>query len=126
MRFPSLHLIISLATGTLLLATSLRAADQPARTPERRAADRAKAITDELKLTREQQEKLRPLLQEEGKKMRAIYQDPKLSRDEKMARLKESRAALRKKLERILTPAQLEKWDKLTARRTQRGARPKN
>jgi Spy/CpxP family protein refolding chaperone len=128
MRLNSFHLAVALATGTLVVSFNLPAADEPGSTPERRStssdrADRYKGITDELKLTPEQQEKLRPLLQEEGKKMRAIYQDVKLSREQKLAKMKESRTALREKLKLILTPSQLETWDKLSEQRAQRISR---
>ncbi len=76
-------------------------------------ADRVKAMAAELKLTLVQQEKLRPILQEEGQKAVEIFRDTNLSREAKMAKIKEMRDANREKVRVILTPEQMEQWDKM-------------
>lgn len=121
----SLSLLAALALG-FQAGIAINAAETPAAKPEIRPvlrgsltnrADRVKAIAAELKLTPEQQEKLRPILQEEGQKAVEIFRDTNLSREAKMAKIKEVREANREKVKAILTPEQLVQWDKMRQNR---------
>lgn len=117
----SLSLLAVLALG-FHSVIAVDAAETPAVKPEARPvlrsgltnrADRVKAMAAELKLTPVQQEKLRPILQEEGQKAVEIFRDPNLSREAKMAKIKELRDANREKVRVIFTPEQMEQWDKM-------------
>lgn len=117
MNTPLLPLIAALAFGALGGA-SLSAADSPAlRGSTTNRLDRIKAITEQLKLTADQQEKLRPILQEEMTKTMEIFRDTSTSREQKIAKVRELRDASRQKVKTILTSEQLEKWDKLRPNR---------
>ena len=121
MNSRSLALLAALALschpGIAVHAAEIPAARPEAPTNLRSAltnrSDRVTALAAELKLTPQQQEKLRPILQEEGQKAVEIYRDTTLSRDAKMAKIKELREANRGKVKAILTPEQLEQWDKM-------------
>ena len=120
MKPRSLHLLTVLV-WSFQAGIDARSAEAPATKPATPAnlrtltnrADRVTALAGELKLTPQQQEKLRPILQEEGQKMVAIYRDNTLSREARMAKIKEMRDANRVKVKAILTPEQMEQWDKM-------------
>ncbi len=75
--------------------------------------DALQRLADELKLTKEQREKLRPILLEEFTQRQALRKNDKLSREESLAKFKELHAATTAKVKPILSPEQLEKWVKL-------------
>jgi Spy/CpxP family protein refolding chaperone len=117
----SLLLLSALAWG-IQSGITATAAETPATKPEPRLnlrsgltnrSDRITALSAELKLTPQQQEKLRPILQEETQKAIEIFREAKLTRDAKMTKIKEVRDANRVKVKAILTPEQMELWDKM-------------
>ena len=75
--------------------------------------DAMQRLADELKLTKEQREKLRPILFEEFTQRQSLRKNDKLSREESLAKFKELHAATTAKVKPILSPEQLEKWVKL-------------
>src|SRR5262249_40896881 len=85
--------------------------------PERRSfsgrVDRLKEVAEQLKLSDDQKEKLKPILQEETKKIRELRQNKELSRPDRVARLREVRKEIQDQVKPILTPEQLEKWKEL-------------
>lgn len=89
---------------------------------EKQAAprDRVKQIAEELQLTAEQKEKLKPIFKEEKEKLQAVRQDAALSREQKRAKTLELREAITAKVKPILTAEQLEKWKKAQAQGQQR------
>ena len=106
--------------SVLAVLPASRAADndtKPADKPQApgRAAriDRLKQVSEELKLTDEQKEKVKPVLQEQAKKVRELRDNKDLSRQDRVAKLKEIREGVDTKVKAILTPEQLEKWNKL-------------
>lgn len=92
---------------------------ESARRPNAAQAERLAKIKEDLKLTDEQITKLKPLLQEEAKKVRALRDDTSLSPQDRRAKMREIREASAPKLKEILTKEQYEQWVKL---RTQRPA----
>src|SRR5262245_24782600 len=88
-----------LLLGTILaLALSVRAeATRNAGKPAGEAGlaagpgDRLRQFRDELNLTQDQKDKLKPLLQEERHKMRELRENKDLSRQERLGKLKEMR-----------------------------------
>ena len=121
----SLSLLAALALG-FHAGMAVNAAETPAAKAEARPvlrggltnrADRVNALAAELKLTPEQQEKLRPILLAESQKAVEVFRDANLSREAKMAKIKEVRDANREKVKAILTPEQWEQWDKLRQNR---------
>jgi len=91
----------------------------PGSTPpagQRRTLESAGEIrwfTQQLNLTPEQRDKLRPILTDEGDQLSAVRLDEHLPMDQKRAKFQEIREAFRPKIEAILTPEQKEKWAKM-------------
>lgn len=77
-------------------------------------------LSQQLNLTEEQKEKLRPLLMEEGEKLRTTRLDEHLPLDQKRAKLLEIRDSYRPKIGELLTPEQQEKWKKMQEAEQQR------
>ena len=70
-------------------------------------------MTQQLNLTPEQKEKLRPIVTEQGDQLSAVRLDEHLPPDQKRAKTLAIREAFRPKIAAVLTPEQLEKWKKL-------------
>ena len=75
--------------------------------------DRLTVLSETLKLTDEQKEKLKPILEEETKQVKALREDQSLARDARMAKYKEIREAIHTKVKPLLNAEQLEKWEKM-------------
>ena len=67
---------------------------------------------EELNLTREQKEKLAPILKAEREKLAALRDDASLTPREKLQRLQASRAEVAPQVKAILTPEQYAQWEK--------------
>ncbi len=66
-----------------------------------------------LNLTDEQVQRLEPVMKEQQAKFAALRRDTGLSRREKVAKVKEIRAAADARMKTILTPEQAERWQKM-------------
>ena len=116
--------------GMLNLQPFLRAAETTAATPpvkdERGAAvrERMQTVAKELALTDDQKQQLKPILQAEAEKLKALRDDQSLTRPEKVEKLKTIREELLPQLMEILTPEQLAKWQKLREERLGKAAAP--
>ena len=77
-------------------------------------------LSQQLNLTEEQKEKLRPILMEEGEKLRTTRLDEHLPLDQKRAKLLEIRDSYRPKIAELLTPEQQEKLKKMQEAEQQR------
>ena len=106
-------------SGLMTFAPLAQAKDNQVEKPEAKEGraearrDRMKQIAEELKLTAEQKEKLKPIFKEEAEKLRELRGDDKLTRVEKMAKVKEIREAGFTKIKTVLTPEQTEKFQKI-------------
>jgi len=69
-----------------------------------------------LTLAEEQKQKLRPIFAEEAKTLSAVRDDNSLPIETKIAKRKEINAATQTKIKPILTPEQVEKWEKQQSR----------
>jgi periplasmic protein CpxP/Spy len=100
--------------------------DSPAAATARGAKSRAAAggqraqvekhmgkVAQELNLTADQKRQLKPTLQEEAQKVKALRADTGLSQQQKRQKLQEIRQDLLAKIKSILTPEQLAKWQQL-------------
>ena len=112
--------LMTVVLGSLMaLAPASRAADNDAKpgeaaTPARGAVrDRLQQVAEQLKLTDDQKEKLKPIFKEQATKLRELRDNKDLSREDRMAKVKEIRESLAAKMKPILTPEQLDKWNKL-------------
>jgi periplasmic protein CpxP/Spy len=70
-------------------------------------------LTQQLNLTPDQKEKLRPIITEQGDQLSAVRLDEHLPPDQKRSKMLEIRESFRPKISGVLTPEQLEKWKKL-------------
>ncbi len=82
-------------------------------------ARRLKQMTARLGLTAEQQEKIKPILDEEAAQVKAIDNE-KLTRAERRARMQELHKGTFEKIKPILTPEQLKKHDAMRERMQER------
>jgi Spy/CpxP family protein refolding chaperone len=120
---------------TTLAFTSLLVLSAPAQTDEKKPAestppkkeepasgkkdrrallqDRFAKVSEELKLTDEQKEKLRPVFKEEGEKLMAVRTEAKNDRRAAFQKLREIHEETAKKVKPVLTPEQTEKWEKM-------------
>jgi hypothetical protein len=104
------------------------AAGQPARPdrpPGQRQAggDRMKMLAEQLKLTTEQQDKLRPIFAEETKKARELREDTALAPEQRREKMGKIREETRKKVKdaKILSDEQWKKWEEILAQQRNRG-----
>ena len=86
---------------------------------------RLEAAKTRLDLTPEQEQRLRPIVEEEAKQLREIQQKyaGTTSRQDKRTALQEARAVqkdFRAKLEGILNPEQLSEWDEMRSEARER------
>ena len=116
--FAAFALAGMLSLQPMARAAETSAAAQPAQ-DERGAAirERMQAVAKELGLTDEQKQQLKPILQAEAEKMKALRDDQSLSRPEKLEKLKAIREELLPQLKEILTPEQIAKWQKIRQER---------
>jgi periplasmic protein CpxP/Spy len=70
-------------------------------------------VAQELNITADQKQQLKPILQEEAQKVKALRADTSLSQQQKRQKLQEIRQDLLAKIKPILTPQQLAKWQQL-------------
>ena len=84
-------------------------------------ADRLARMTKQLKLTDEQQAKIKPILEEQHNKMMDLRQDTSMTREDRFAKFREIRQESLQKIKPILTPEQQKKWEKMQQMRRRRG-----
>ena len=80
-----------------------------AMTPE----SRLKMLTEKLNLTEDQQAKVKPILEDESTKMKALHDDTSLAPADKQAKMKELHMSSTEKINAILTPDQQAKWKQM-------------
>jgi protein CpxP len=83
----------------------------PHRTME--ALGELRSLRQQLALTPEQREKLRPIVNEEGEQLRVTRLDEHLTPDQKRQKSLEIREAFQPKIAAVLTPEQQEKFKKM-------------
>lgn len=115
------YLVLAAAVAGGLLALNLQA--QPTDKAERKGGKRPDTqarlnqMAEQLNLTAEQKEKVKPIMEAEREKMQGLRDLAPEQRREKMQEIRKDQEA---KLKPILTPEQFEKWKKL---RDQRGGK---
>jgi len=80
-----------------------------AMTPE----SRLKMLTEKLNLTEDQQAKLKPILEDQSKQMKALHDDTSLAPADKQAKMKELHESSGEKINAVLTPDQQAKWKQM-------------
>jgi Spy/CpxP family protein refolding chaperone len=88
----------------------------PPGAPPRRSLEaltELRMLSQNLNLTNDQREKLRPIVTEEGEQMHTVRIDERMTPDQKRDKMIEIRRAFAPKIAAELTPEQQEKWKKM-------------
>jgi len=101
---------IVLAVGSAAAQNSDSTMSQDNNAQPRQATDRMEHISNQLSLTPDQKDKLRPVLDQEQKEMMDLRHDPNLTEDQKRAKEREIHQKYRSQVEGVLTPEQRTKY----------------
>ena len=74
---------------------------------------RLKMLTEKLNLTEDQQAKLKPILEDQAKQMKALHDDASLAPADKHAKMKELHESSTEKINAVLTADQQTKWKQM-------------
>jgi periplasmic protein CpxP/Spy len=85
-------------------------------TPE----NRLKMLTEKLNLSEDQQAKLKPIIEDQSKQMKAIHDDTSLAPTDRQAKMKELHESSIEKMNAILTPEQQTKWKQMRQEMTEK------
>jgi len=85
--------------------------------PHRHHRDRMKKLSQELNLTADQQAKMKPIFQQARAQGKTIREDASLTKDQKMAKMKELHENTMAQLNGILTSEQQTTWKQLRDQR---------
>jgi periplasmic protein CpxP/Spy len=88
--------------------------------------DRLAALTKELTLTADQQAKIKPILQDETDKMKALFSDNTVQKQDRQTKMKDIRDTANTAIKALLTPDQVTKFDAANAARANGGGRRGN
>jgi hypothetical protein len=117
----SLYSVTVLAS--LLLASSAALGQMPGGTASGQwggqpptVDQRMQRMTQTLELSGDQQEKIKPILEAEAAQMQTLRDDPALSQQDRMAKMKEIREHTASQINPILNPDQQKKYAEMTSR----------
>ncbi len=82
-------------------------------------AQRTKELTEQLKLTADQQTKVQDIFQSERSQMETLRQDSSLSQEDRRAKMMEIRKNTNSQVRALLDATQQKKWDDMQAQRDQ-------
>ena len=130
MKMTKTVLLTTLAIGGLLACASARA-QESTNMPEAASTNAAphhpmfrgpsiQRMALILNLTPDQKTKVEPIMDERDQKMRDIFQDNTLSRDDRMAKIQQIRSDTDTQLKPILTDEQFQKWQQMSQPRHRR------
>lgn len=131
MKFSRASWIVTVTLSGMLASSAFAQAekkeDKPAPQPPAVGtkvsprADRLASMTESLKLTDAQREKIKPILEDETKQIKALREDQSVAKENRMTKYREIRKATHDKIRPILNPEQAKQWD---SNRGVIGARP--
>lgn len=125
--FVIAFLVVGLTTFAQEGKPAAKKAEIQKMTPQEKSELRLKRITAILNLNEKQQKEIAPILEEQQQKREQIVAEfkamkekgTKPTEEERAARIKQrsdDQKAMREKLQKILTPEQLSKWDAMVER----------
>jgi Spy/CpxP family protein refolding chaperone len=85
-----------------------------------RVAAHLRWLGEQLNLTENQKNRLKPILMEERQKIRCVRQDSEIPKDQKMEKVQAIHDSFRPQINDVLTPEQREKYEKLEERARER------
>jgi protein CpxP len=131
-------LLVLLAAGLISIAAPFAAAqDSPSNDPQSNdqqsqpsqqeghrhhgpdPAQRTEELTRHLKLTSDQQTKVKDALQSQHSQMESLHQDSSLSQDDRRAKMMDIRKGTDAQIRELLDPTQQKKWDEMQAKRAE-------
>jgi Spy/CpxP family protein refolding chaperone len=80
------------------------------------AEQRLQRMTQALNLTEDQQDKIKPILENESTQMQSLRSDTSLSQEDRMAKMKQIRENATSEINPILTPDQQKQYAEMTSR----------
>jgi Spy/CpxP family protein refolding chaperone len=129
-------MLVLVASGLITIAAPFSTAqngatpnDQPSPTAQNEGgrhhgppdpAERTRELTEHLKLTSDQQTKVREALDSEHSQMESLHQDTSLSQQDRRSKMMEIRKNTDDQIRGLLDSTQQQKWDKMQADREQR------
>jgi periplasmic protein CpxP/Spy len=87
---------------------------------------RLQRMTQQLNLTEEQQQKIKPILESESTQMQALRGDSSLTQEERMAKMKELRQGTSEQIKPILTADQQQKYAEMMSHQGGHGGHGQN
>ncbi|MFZ0957341.1 MAG: hypothetical protein WAN60_13425 [Candidatus Sulfotelmatobacter sp.] len=126
------YLLVLIAAGAISIAVPFAAAqDSPSQNGDQQSAQghrhgmdpaqRTQELTKKLKLTTDQQAKVKDALESEHSQMESTHQDSSLSQDDRRAKMMEIRKTTNTQIRELLDSDQQKKWDEMQAQRGQWG-----
>ena len=85
------------------------------------ADQRLQHMTKMLNLTPDQQQKIKPILENEQSQMQSLHQDTSMAPQDRMAKAKQLRQSSNEQINQILTPEQQQKWSQMQAQHEHMG-----
>ena len=126
MKIQRISLIAAVALGGLVaLCNTATAQDKGGGKRGPSVEERMTRLTEELKLTTEQQPKVKAALEDQQKQMGELRGDTSLSREDRRSKMTSIREATDKKLKEILKPDQWDKYEKMQAEMKSKAAEKK-
>ena len=80
------------------------------------ADQRLQMMTKQLNLTADQQQKIKPKLENESQQMQTLRQDTSLSQAERMSKMQQIRQSTNEQIKSALNPDQQQKFDEMMSR----------
>ena len=120
-----LTLLTITTAGLLTVPATVSAADEKPKTDQAREGregrrDRLEMMKEQLNLTPEQVEKIKPIVEAGREKMKAVREDSTLAQDAKREKMRELAKTQSEEIKPILTAEQQTKWQELMAKRRER------
>ena len=80
------------------------------------ADQRLQMMTKQLNLTADQQEKIKPMLENQSQQMQALHQDTTLSQEDRMSKMQQIRQSTNSQIKTVLNPDQQQKFEQMSSR----------
>jgi hypothetical protein len=85
------------------------------------ADQRLQMLTQQLNLTADQQQQIKPILENESEQMQAVRQDTSLSQDDRRSKMLQIHQNSASQIKPILSADQQAKWDEMMSHQGHRG-----
>ncbi len=114
-NFVKFVLVACLLSG-LAFAQDTTQSASPAPTPQKQARRdqaqrRLQHLSQQLNLTDDQKEKLRPIIQDEVQQMKSVHDDSSLTQQQRHRKMRQIHESFRPQIEAVLTPEQKQKLE---------------